>query len=295
MASCLAKGRAAVVGVLLFATVAAAGCARESSSSSSSVTGAAAVADSASSMRNRVMASTYPGCAEHLNDGDNARSIEMTDLRGVVYGEISLLCGQDGASMYNTTGLNDEATPDDSAPASVWNSISEDTVAREYRVPGAFKSGPRFWVNDWMNLPVGRELSFNGLKARWFAYPDYPPDVRRRGITAHAYHGNDIWRDSVMGFSSGTSVYVLVDPNNTPWVMQAASRQVNPDTTLQSLGTLGSRLSLPSGWQYKVIQLNKDLIIQAVNGTAKVTTDDQGNTYDMCFDTACSHNPLTGQ
>jgi hypothetical protein len=197
--------------------------------------------------------------------------------------------------MYNTTGLNNQANPNDTAPALLWNSFSEGTVALDYEVPGAFKNGPRFWVNDWINLPVGPELSFNGLNARWFAYPNYPPGIQKLGITANAYHSNDIARNSTMGFDAGKSVYVLIDPSNNVYVMQAASQQVNPNETIQSLATLGSTLSLPQGWKYQVIPLTKELQISAVNGTAKVTTDSEGNSYDECFETACSYNPVTGQ
>jgi hypothetical protein len=219
----------------------------------------------------------------------------MSNLRGIIYGEISLLCGQAGATMYNTTGLNNQANPNNTAPALLWNSFSEGTVALDYEVPEAFKNGPRFWVNDWINLPVGPALSFNGLNARWFAYPNYPPGIQKLGATANAYHVNDIARrGSTMGFDAGKSVYVLIDPSNNVYVMQAASQQVNPNETIQSLATLGSTLSLPQGWKYQVIPLTKELQISA-NGTAKVTTDSEGNSYDQCFETACSYNPVTGQ
>jgi hypothetical protein len=198
--------------------------------------------------------------------------------------------------VYNTTGFNNKANPNDSAPADVWGSFSEATVAQDYEVPNGFKNGPRFWVNDWINIRIGTLLDFNGLKARWFAYPNYPPGVQDVGVTANAYHTNDIQRDSSMGFSAGKSVYVLVDPDNNVYVMQAASQQVNPNETIQSLGTLGSKLSLPDGWKYQVLPpLTKELTITAVGGTAKVVIDDQGNAYDQCFETACNYNPLTGK
>jgi hypothetical protein len=77
--------------------------------------------------------------------------------------------------------------------------------------------------------------------------------------------------------------------------MQAGSVQVNPNETIQSLASLGSVLQLPSGRTYQVVTLQKELTVQAVNGTAKVTGDDQGNSYDQCFQNACSFNSLTGQ
>ncbi len=277
-----AKGWLSVTGVLLLIAMVTAACTSSSPSSSSSSTPTTTSSASATSSENKALAEKYPGCAVHLHDGDTAKTMQLTNLRGIRYGEVSLLCDQTGASMYNTTGLNNQANPNDSAPALLWNSFSEGTVALDYSVPNGFKNGPRFWVNDWIKLPVGPELNFNGLNARWFAYPNYPPGVQKLGVTANAYHTNNITRNSVMGFDAGKSVYVLVDPNNNVYVMQAASQQVNPNETIQSLNTLGSTLSLPSGWKYEVIPpLKKELTISAVNGTAKVTIDDQGNAYDQ--------------
>jgi hypothetical protein len=296
-----AKRRLAVTGLMLpVAMVAVAAC-TSSGSSSSSTTSTASSSGSATSTENKALAQKYPGCARHLHDGYGAKTMKMSNLRGIVYGEISLLCDQSGATMYNTTGMNNPSnpaqpsSPADSAPLVLWNGFSEGTVAMDYEVPNGFKNGPRFWVNDWIQLPVGPTLNFNGLYARWFAYPNYPPGVQKAGITANAYKSNAIQRNSLMGFDAGKSIYVLVDTNNVAWVMQAASQQVDPTETIQSLGTLSSKLSLPSGWKYQVIPLTKELQIKAVNGTANVTTDSQGNTYDQCFSTACSYNPLTGK
>ena len=82
--------------------------------------------------------------------------------------------------------------------------------------------------------------------------------------------------------------------------MQAGSSEFNTSENIQTLmqPDFGSKLQLPSGWQYKVITLTKPLTIKAVGGKATVTTDYFANTYDSCTSpstAACSYNPLTGQ
>jgi len=94
-----------------------------------------------------------------------------------------------------------------------------------------------------------------------------------------------------MGFKAGRPVFVLVDPQGRPWVMQAYSLSVNPKLTYASLKTLGSQLKLAPGWKYKVVVLNRDLTIHAVNGIAHIVQDDQGNTYDLCAGGSSNHIP----
>ena len=293
------KPALAGTGMLLLVAVAATACSNSSTGSSSSSTSSAAApsssSGSASAATGKAFAKKYPGCAVHMKDGKNAKQTKLSNLRGVQYGEISLLCGKSGAAMYNTTELNDQGTSGISAPLLLWNGFSEETVAIDYEVPGGFKNGPRFWVNDWIRLPIGPTLYFNGLEARWYAYPNYPPGVQDLGVTANAYDTNKVQRDSTMGFAANQDIYVLIDPDGNVNVMQAGSQQINPKENIGSLDKLGQKLSPPSGWKYKVISLTKELVIKAVNGTAEVTIDDQGNAYDVCFKDACSYNPLTGK
>lgn len=257
---------------------------------------------------NPEVAKKYPGCNAHLHDGDTAKMTTITNTRGVKYGEFSLICGPGVASMYNTTSMNNPENPGvpnpntpDSAPLALWNKSSQDSLAQDYSVPSVLKNGPRFWVSDTLKLPVGPTLNFGGTYARWFAYPQYPPDISNIfGNPKGAYKQTTIQRDSVIGFNAGTKIFVLVDPDNNPYVMQAGSSQFDTSETIQSLEQpdFASKLHLPSGWQYKVITITKPLTIQAIDGKATVTTDYLANTYDSCTSpstAACSYNPLTGQ
>jgi len=93
------------------------------------------------------------GCATHLQDGTNAPMKKFTGLRGVRYGEINLLCRHQGSSMYNTTGLNNQANPEDTAPADLWNSSSEDAVAKQYDVRTRGRTAPAAGQSTISNCP----------------------------------------------------------------------------------------------------------------------------------------------
>jgi hypothetical protein len=168
-------------------------------------------------------------------------------------------------------------------------------MAEQYNVPNVWKNGPRFWTVDWIQLPVGKELDFNGLNARWFAYPNYPPNVMELGITSGAYIPSVIERCSKMTFKKGKPVFIMDDPNGMPWVMQAGCQIVDQNLTYKDLMTQGTKLKMPTWWKYRTKVLDQDLTIQAVNGIAEVTQDDLGNSYDACFtsnnQSACSYLP----
>ena len=43
--------------------------------------------------------------------------------------------------------------------------------------------------------------------------------------------------------------------------------------------------------QFRTKVLGQDLTIKAVNCITHIVQDDLENTYDACFETACSHKP----
>lgn len=45
--------------------------------------------------------------------------------------------------------------------------------------------------------------------------------------------------------------------------MQSASLMIDPDNTVDRLPTLGARLSLPQGWQFRVRTLGAELVMKA--------------------------------
>jgi hypothetical protein len=199
--------------------------------------------------------------------------------------------------MYNTEELNKQSGggPKDTCPEALWVNVSESAMATKYNVPGVWKNGPRFWTTDTLNLPIGKQVDFNGLQAKWFAYPSYPPNIQKMGITAGSYVITRVQRDSKMSFDAGKPIFILTDPSGTPYVMQAGCSIVDPTLTYQDLFNLSPKLKNPPGWTYKVKVINQTLSIQAINGIATITQDSLGNSYDACIaengQTTCNFIP----
>ena len=68
-------------------------------------------------------------------------------------------------------------------------------------------------------------------------------------------------RTTTWFFDAGTEVYELVSPDGAVYVMQSASLAVDPHNTVDTLPTLGERLSLPEGWQFRVRTLEEELVM----------------------------------
>jgi hypothetical protein len=243
-----------------------------------------------------VVGSVLAGCATLPDDGKAAKVRRFDNLRAMRYCEVFLIGGDAltkdlQAVFYNTTDLNNKANSRDTCPAALWAKVDAEALKKEYAVLGVFKNGPRGWAMDWIELPVGAMRTFDGLEARWMGEVQLPKGVKLHEKGSSAYKPTTVARKSQMGFAKGQPVFMLESPDGMPWVMQAVSQIVDPNLTYADLQTLDSKLKLAPGWKYRVKVLDQDLTIRAVNGVARIVQDDLENTYDACFETACSYQP----
>jgi len=175
----------------------------------------------------------------------------------------------------------------------MWVKVDAEALKIQYDVLGVFKNGPRFWLYDWIELPVGAQRDFNGLQARWFAHVQLPKDFGKTGSTF--YKPTTVARGSHQGYVKGQTVFILDDPSGTPWIMQASSLIVDSKLTYDDLKTLDKKLKLPPGWKYRVKVLDQDLVVGVIDGHARIVQDDLEGTYNACFEADnkknCSHTP----
>jgi hypothetical protein len=242
------------------------------------------------------------GCSKAVPDESAKATVKkLENLRAMGYCEVFLIGGNPitknlKAAVYNTSFLNNQANPLQSCPADLWAKVDPEALKKQYNMLGVFKNGPRAWVNDWIELPIAPDITtLDGLQTHWFMTVDLPKDmeVGKKGSTA--YKPTIGHRNSQMGFLKGQPVFILDDPEGTPWVMQALSQIVDPSVTYEQLAHLGDKLKLPAGWKFRVATLDKDLTIKAIHGDAWIVQDDLENTYDKCFEeageAACSFKP----
>jgi hypothetical protein len=133
-----------------------------------------------------------------------------------------------------------------------------------------FHKTPQGGTMDHITLPVGSVIQFNGLKTRWMGQGELPPGVELKPGEA-TYKAVQSHRKSSMTFERGKPVFILDDPDGVAWVMQSYSGIADRTLTYDSLKDLGGKLKTPDGWKYRVVTLDKDLVISTPGGFAWIT------------------------
>lgn len=228
------------------------------------------------------------------HDDAGAKLMRFEGVRGQRYTEIFIIGGNAitkhlVGGVYNTIGLNDPAGSGDTSPDAVLDKIDVDVLKDEQDALGAFKNGPRLWCLDWVEVMVGKERDFNGLKARWVMWLDVPKEMRKHESVAYKPISGK--RDTQLGINAGSPAFILDDPDGDSWVMKSASLIVDPDQTYESLKDLGGRLHLAPGWKFRAVVLEKDLVLTPDDGAVKITQDDLGNTYDRVGGAYSNYKP----
>ena len=148
----------------------------------------------------------YPKLVVTLPD-DGAGATLATDraVRGLRYTEMFLIGGNAitkdlKANVYNTFGLNGGTATGDSCPAALLDKVDVKALKAQYGVLAVFKNGPRLWTLDWLEGAVGKELDFNGMKARWVNWLDMKGISTKPGEAA--YKDITVGRHTRFGFDN---------------------------------------------------------------------------------------------
>ena len=216
-------------------------------------------------------------------------------LRGVIYCEVWLFRlmpdEQVAGVYYNTSALNNSADPMNTCPASMWDKVTVPSLEAQFDILAAYKNGPRGWTMDTIALPVGPVESFDGVQARWMGEGHLPKGASLASAHMNPYAPLQSHRKSSMTFFKGKPVFILEDPQGTPWVMQAYGQLVDKTLTYDGLKDLASKLKPAPGWKYRVAVLDKDLTISTPQGYNWIVQDELQNTYDACKEGACNFQP----
>ena len=197
-------------------------------------------------------------------------------MRGVRYGEVLAVHARGDklfAEVWGTQLLHD-------CPADWWNSLNAGELAKEMGALMVKLNGPRYWTLDGFGTkvdvvePVIREL--RGMPMRRIAEVELGDNP-----AAVPYTERHVNRGAVFFFDAGRTVHELVDPRGRAFVMQAYCVGVDSTLTVESLDSLGQRLSLPDGWSFRTRTLDEDLVVDTTAHVATVVQDELENTYTL--------------
>ncbi|MEI8257028.1 MAG: hypothetical protein WCJ30_15250 [Deltaproteobacteria bacterium] len=217
-------------------------------------------------------ATAGPDCSRIVDASAPTDGGVLNALHGVRYCEVLLSGFRFGAlvvDVYNTIGVSD-------CPQDAWNALDAAALRAQYG-RDALLNGPRYWLIDAFERSsmIDPTVQFFGCipmrAAGWHAATN--SELAAAPYTPYTF----IWGTRVL-FASGSTVYELVDPTARVFDMLSYSVQLATQTE-SSLSTLGSRLTLPTGWSFRARTLTADLHIDTTRAWATLTADDFKNTY----------------
>lgn len=172
--------------------------------------------------------------------------------------------------IYND--LNDVLSPSD------WKKLDKERIKKETGADIVVFNGPRFWVLDEI---IGKSISPKGkIQGHEMLIPAYFKLSMRELKNRKPYVPFPMNRDTKYVYYANDYLYKLIAPDGTEYVMQAASRELDPNLKLEDLKDLGSRLKLKEGWQYKAELITEEFVNES-GGHTIIVQDEMRNTYQI--------------
>ena len=236
-------------------------------------------------------------CPYLLNDSKYTSQIVFNNQRGYEYAEAFITCpGQPQSGIFNTTGYNIRPENSrDSIPDSIFQGYSDNAVQQDYGATAVFMEETRYWMMDMLRIYLGNNVrNLDGLDTHFGAFTSQPPSASTG--SSNAFKIAPVTRNSTFYFDAGKPVFILDAPNGYTFIQQSWVLGAGP---FQS-PSIGSMLTLPSGWKWRTETLTKDLTINGIteNGTTnqwKVVQDNLGDSYSACWtangQSSCNYKP----
>jgi hypothetical protein len=196
-------------------------------------------------------------------------------VRDTPYCEV-LVAKVDGGAVhvqvFSTQGLSD-------CPSSEWAQVDAGAIKAEFGATQVTLNGPRNWAIDSFGSSMLLDptvRTFGTLQMRQGGAIDLT--LVEALTLGGPYTVHSINRDSEFIFFAGRPVYELVDVSRHVFTMQSYSQEKGA-LTAEDLPLLGTRLTLPAGWSFRVRTLDAALSVKATNQHQNVVQDDLLNTY----------------
>lgn len=189
----------------------------------------------------------------------------IKDLRGVRYVELFAV-GPEVITIYNSLEKSD-------GPPELWDPLTEEQAAAELGVSTVIKNGPNWWASDQATLRFSiDEVTVSDITYRWAA--DVPAFLAKAGkLEPPFYTVVAANKEGSLFYEAGKPVYELVSPDGDNFIMQ--SGKYGPS----EWETLGDRLDVADGWEWRVRTLEEDLTT-TLDGKVPVVMDNLKNVYN---------------
>jgi len=115
----------------------------------------------------------FTGCAKLPNDGANTKKYHLADMNRVRYLEVFVVGGNGItgnliANVYNTSLVPDrDPSVKDTVPDAWAKSLNTHEIEERFGALRAAINGPKLWMLDWVDIPLGASEEFNGKNIPW--------------------------------------------------------------------------------------------------------------------------------
>jgi hypothetical protein len=228
------------------------------------------------------------GCNKTLpDDGANAKTVTFTGLNRVRYIEIFVVGGDPLkellGNVYNTTFTQgwDLKTNKDTASDSYVQGIDKEAIKKQYSAYAVAINGPKLWMLDDIDIPLGTVRELNGKPIPWCATLHL---TAKELLTMgkEGYKPTTIERKSKFEYKKGTQAFLIDDADGNTWVMKGMEigipGQYTYDQYVANQATMYKKL--PPGWKVRTKVLDQDLIMIPETGIATIMPDEFFNVYD---------------
>ena len=246
-----------------------------------------------------VCACLLTGCVKLPDDGANAKMNRIDNLNRVRYLEIMVfggngITGNLEANVYNTSLIPgfDGKTIKDSAPQSWAESLNTDEIKKQFKALDVGINGPKLWMIDYFDVPLGADRQFNGKTLPWCATLHLTKSQAKE-MSNNPYKSTQIERKSQLGYNQGATVFLIDDDKGTTWIMKGFELGMKPRWTYEEFASdpAGKFKQLPAGWKFRTKVLDQDLTLIPETGVATIMADEFFNVYDKTGPGYSSYKP----
>jgi hypothetical protein len=192
--------------------------------------------------------------------------VTIDNWRGKAFYEILFMNRQangGGVGFYYNSLGNDLDAPNDVVDGR-FRALSADALKKQYGSDGILFNGPRRLVANgiigtaWDGCKV---RVIDSVRYRVFGIFETPDLSKAVSGSLPSYQVLVSRRSNSFRFNAGETVYELITPEGAVYTMFSLSLKVDPKNTIENLPTLGKRLTLPKGWNFRARKLDKDMTL----------------------------------
>lgn len=192
--------------------------------------------------------------------------IKIENWRGKAFYEILFMNRQPNDSgvgyYYNSLG-NDLEAPNNVMDAR-FRALNADALKKEYGSDGILFNGPRRLVANGitgMAWDSCKERVIATIPLRVLGIFETPDLSKAVSGSLPSYKVLTSKRSNTFSFNAGETVHELITPEGAVYTMFSLSLKADPKNTIENLPTLGERLTLPKGWNFRARKLDQDMTL----------------------------------